>query len=150
MPILNYTTKIPTAKTVAEIQAMLVGAKAQAVLSEYDDGGILSALSFRISTPAGLLTFRLPANAQKFYQVLMRQRIRNGFKTKEQASRVAWRIIKDWLGAQLAMVSAEMVDLEQVFLPYVQTRDGTTLYERLKEERFATLSLQNGAQSISK
>jgi hypothetical protein len=140
MPILNYTTQIATEKTVAEIQTMLARAKAQAVMSEYDNG-VLSAVSFRIMTGEGLLTFRLPANVQKIYQVLVRQRIATKLRTREQAARVAWRIIKDWLEAQLALVSAEMVDLEQVFLPYVQSPDGSTLYETLKDQKFAGLAL---------
>jgi hypothetical protein len=34
MPILDYTTKVPVAKTVAEIEAKLAGAKAEAILKE--------------------------------------------------------------------------------------------------------------------
>lgn len=140
MPILNYTTSITTDKTVTEIQAMLARAKAQAVMSEYADG-VLSALSFRINTGAGMMTFRLPANVQKIYQVLVRQRITPKLRTREQAARVAWRIIKDWLEAQLALVSAELADLEQVFLPYAQDESGATLYEVLKDRKFHGLAL---------
>lgn len=148
MPILNYTTQIDAAKTVTEIQEMLVRAKAQAVMSEYDDAGILSALSFRIKTGAGVLTFRLPANVQKILQVLVRQKITPRLQTREQAARVAWRIIKDWLEAQLALVSAEMVDIEQVFLPYAQFPDGVTVYERLKDERFQGLTLPDRSAQL--
>jgi len=114
MAILNYTTSIATAKTVSEIQSMLSKAKALAVMSEYDDG-LLIAINFRIKTALGIMTFRLPANVQKIYQVLVRSnRIERRFKSREQAERVAWRILKDWLAAQLAIVEADMVDLEQV------------------------------------
>ena len=47
----------------------------------------------------------------------------------EQAERVAWRIVKDWLTAQLAILETEMVDVGQVFLPYFVGRNGQTLYE---------------------
>ena len=60
MPILDYT-RVPVAKTVAEIEAKLARAKAEAILKEYDSDGTVSALSFRIRTEFGVLTFLLPA-----------------------------------------------------------------------------------------
>lgn len=141
MAILNYTTSISTEKTVSEIQGLLAKAKAQAIMTEYDDG-VLSAVSFRIMTGHGVMSFRLPANVQKIYQVIVRdRRITPKLRTKEQASRVAWRIMKDWLEAQLAIVSAEMVDMEQVFLPYAQNSEGITVYEALREGHFKGLAL---------
>jgi hypothetical protein len=146
MAILNYTTQISAEKTVTEIQSMLAKAKAQAIMTEYDPEGVLSALSFRIMTGAGVMTFRLPANVQKIYQVIVRdRRIAPKLRTREQAARVAWRIMKDWLEAQLAIVTAEMVDLEQVFLPYAQGADGRTLYESLKDRRFSGLALPDSS-----
>lgn len=140
MPILNYSTQIAAEKTVTEIQAMLAKAKAQAVMTEYTDG-VLVALSFRIQTAAGLMSFRLPSNVPRIYQVLVRQNVTPKLKTHEQAARVAWRIVKDWLAAQLALVSAGLAELEQVFLPYAQDASGATLYETLKERGFAGLAL---------
>ncbi len=127
---------------------MLAKAKAVAVLTEYEDG-ILSAISFRINSPHGCLSFRLPANIQKIYQVIVRdRRITPKLRTKEQAARVAWRILKDWLEAQLAIIEAGMVELTQVFLPYMQAADGTTLYEALERRGFNTgLLLGNGAET---
>jgi len=150
MAILNYSTQIAAEKTVTEIQSMLVRKKAQAIMTEYDGDGVLAALSFRIQTGAGLMTFRLPANIQKIYQVICRDKgITPKLRTKEQSARVAWRIIKDWLEAQLAIVSAEMVDLEQVFLPYAQGPDGVTLYESLKDRRFSGLALPDSSNAAS-
>ncbi len=140
MPILNYTTQITAEKTVGEIQAMLAKAKALAVLTDYTDG-VISAISFRIKTASGIMSFRLPANVQNIYKVLCRQNITPRLRNMEQAARVAWRIIKDWLEAQLALVTAELADLEQVFLPYAQNTEGTTLYEVMKLRGFDTLSL---------
>ena len=51
------------------------------------------------------------------------------YKTPEQAKRVAWRIVKDWVEAQLAIIETQMVKPEQVFLPYAITQTGETLYE---------------------
>lgn len=141
MAILNYTTSINTEKTVSEIQGILARAKAQAVLSEYDDNGIMVAMSFKIRTPTGVMAFRLPANIEGVYQALRRnQKVPNRLKTYEQASRVSWRILKDWIEAQFAIVEAEMVDMAEVFLPYAQNESGQTLYELIKSGGFKQLT----------
>jgi hypothetical protein len=140
MSILNFTTKVPVARTVAEIEAKLAKAKAEAILKEYEPDGTVSALSFRIGTEFGILTFRLPANIQRVYQVVVRdRRIPRSQRTREQASRIAWRIVKDWTEAQLAMIEAGLVELTQVFLPYVQAPGGQTLYELMREQKFQPL-----------
>ncbi|TQV82882.1 hypothetical protein [Aliikangiella coralliicola] len=141
MPILNYTTSISTEKTAAEIQKKLAQAKAQAVLCEYDDDAVMSAMSFRIATPHGQVFFRLPANIQGVLKALKRDaKVPWKKKTREQAARVAWRIIKDWVEAQLAIVDAEMADLTEVFLPYAQGADGKTLYQSIEQSGFAALT----------
>lgn len=149
MAILNYTTSISSEKTVSEIQTILAKANATAILTEYEDG-VLSALSFRIITSSGMFSFRLPANIHKFYQVMIRdKKIPSKLRTKEQASRVAWRIMKDWIQAQLAIVTAEMVDIQQVFLPYAQDSNGVTVYEALKGSSFKGLCLPPTQKQIS-
>lgn len=140
MSILNYTTKIDVEKTVAEIQKLLSGAKAQAIMTEYE-AGILIAVSFRIMCPFGLMSFRLPGNVRKIRQVLERSKIPTKLKTNHQAARVAWRIVKDWLAAQLAIIQAEMVTIDQVFLPYAQDSTGQTVYEKLAATKFNGLAL---------
>jgi len=48
---------------------------------------------------------------------------------------VAWRIIKDWIEAQLAIVEAEMVEMAEVFLPYAVTKSNKTLYQDVIENK---------------
>lgn len=142
MSLLNYTTQIQVEKTVAEISKALAQAKAQGVLTEYGPDGVLTAISFRVMRPYGMMSFRLPANVDKVFAVISRDKhIPPKLRTREQASRVAWRIVKDWLEAQLAMTRAEMVAIEQVFLPYAQNEEGVTLYEALKARQFQGLAL---------
>ncbi len=142
MSLLNYTTQIAAQKTVSEIQHMLCKAKASAVLTEYDPEGVLSAISFRITKTHGILSFRLPANIDNVWKVLVRDySIPKKLRTREQASRVAWRIVKDWLAAQLAFIESQQADFEQVFLPYAQYADGRTIYEAIKEKGFSGLAL---------
>lgn len=145
MPILNYTTSIATEKTAAEIQKKLAGAKAQAVMSEYDDSGIMVAMSFRVMTPHGMIMFRLPVNIRGVYKAMCEDgKVPRRLRTEAQASRVAWRIMKDWVEAQLAIIDSDMAELTEVFLPYAQNQVGQTLYESLKENGFKALTHEGG------
>ena len=48
----------------------------------------------------------------------------------QQANRTAWRIIKEWIVAQMALIETEMVSMEEVFMPYMLT-GRQTLYQAL-------------------
>lgn len=54
----------------------------------------------------------------------------------KEAYRVAWRNILDWLEAQVALLDIGMVKIEEIFLPYVLTPSGTTVYEELEGRHF--------------
>lgn len=141
MPILNYTTDVPMSRTIAEIETKLAKCKAAAIMKEYDGAGLPSAICFRIETPHGLMSFRLPANIEKVHAVLQNQKgVDRRFRTTEHAARVGWRIIKVWLDAQVALIETEMANLAQVFLPYAQTGNGETLYERFEKKGLPALT----------
>ncbi|PYJ33626.1 MAG: hypothetical protein DME88_07920 [Verrucomicrobia bacterium] len=146
MGLLNYTTSISTEKTVNEIQSALAKAGARAVLHEYDGFGHVAALSFRIQTQFGEIAFRLPANIEAVKRILKKQALTGKIPRRyaddiDQATRTAWRILKDWLLAQSALIETGMATVEQVFLPYAQNASGLTLYEALIEKKFAGLAL---------
>ena len=147
MPLLNYSTTIGAAKTVAEIQQNLAEHGAKAILIEYDGKGSIDALSFKVATPYGELPFRLPIHPAAVLNVLKQQsrlkKIPCRFINPGQANRIAWRIVKDWVAAQLAITETEMVRLEQVFLPYGITRNGQTIYEALVETKFKALTARS-------
>src|SRR5437762_1206171 len=124
MPLMNYTTEVPVEKSVAELQRILTKHGAKKLLIENDDGGNIVAFSFIIPTDRGDMGFRLPIEWEKILQTLQDQRVQPRYRTKEQALRVGWRILKDWTQAQLAIIQYRMVTLDQVFLPYAITPDG--------------------------
>lgn len=138
MAILNYTTKVPVSSTMAEIQKILVKAGANAVLSEYGPSGEVAAVSFRIDAPGGFMSYRMPADVDGVERALKKDR---QWRDRTHAERVAWRIVKDWIEAQMAIIQAQMAELPQVFLPYAQTNNGQTVYERVKS---GTLNLLEG------
>lgn len=127
MPIKNYTTKVDVAFTVGQIQSALAKHGAKRVMIEYDEDCNVSAITFAIMTGSGMQGVRLPADPERVLAVLQRQKIKSA--DIEQARRVAWRIVKDWLEAQLAILETEMVTIDQVMLPYFVTKSGDTIYE---------------------
>ncbi len=130
MAIKNYTTTINANKTIGEIQELLSKHGATAIMTEYSNGNV-TGLSFKIMTPRGEMGVRLPANTDRVLQVLRNQRKKNNKvkDTMEQATKTAWRIIKDWIDAQMAILETEMVEMEQIFLPYIINNKGQTVYE---------------------
>jgi len=136
MPLLNYTTSISAQKTVGEIMGILAGHGAKAILMNYDNDGQIESLSFQIATPNGNIAIRLPVKPDAVLTVMSRQRVAKKYLNRTHAIRVAWRIVKDWVKAQMAIVETEMVRIEQVFLPYWITPSGKTLYDHLVDTKF--------------
>lgn len=137
MALKNYTTMINTNKTIGEIQEILAKHKAKAVLTEYDDEGDAYALCFRINTTKGEIGIKLPANVDKVYQVLKKQKVKNSQvkDTMEQAKRTAWRNLKDWIDVQMALLETEQVEMEEIFLPYMINKNGQTLYQAFQNNQ---------------
>lgn len=138
MPLLNYTTTVAVTKTVAEIQAVLVKAGARSILAHFNDQGQPTGVAFTIETAFGTRAFTLPVNAEKVHLVLRRDRgVAPRYKDRAHADRVAWRILKDWVEAQAAIVATEMVSLEQVMLPYMHGDNGRTVFELFQDRQLA-------------
>lgn len=127
MPILNYTTKIEAFVSVGEIQARLAKHGAKKIIQDFNDSGRPTSLSFLIDTPMGIRAIKLPANVDAVYKVMQKQKIKGC--DHQQAERVAWRILKDWVEAQMAILESEMVVMDEVFLPYMVDKSGNTLYQ---------------------
>lgn len=134
MPLLNYTTKIDAFKTISEIQQLLSKAGASAIMTEMEDGYIV-ALSFRMKFERNSnqeISFKLPTDWRPVLEVMKQDhKVPRTLRTQEQALRVAWRITKNWVEAQVAFIETNMVTTAQVFLPYAVTRDGSSVYEYL-------------------
>lgn len=136
MPLLNYTTTIPAEKTAAQIATILSKAGAAQVLTDYT-AGRPSGLAFALDTPTGIRRYRLPVDIAAVEQVLRKQRVERRYQSTEQAERVAWRIVKDWVAAQVAIIETQMVVADQVFLPYMLTSATETIYDLFVAEQLA-------------
>lgn len=126
MPIKNYTTKIPAAQTVGEIQGILASHGARKMMMDYAENGRVEAVSFAIETPVGMKGFTLPARVSAVAATLAKQKVKCDYETAE---RVAWRIVKDWVDAQMAFLESEQASMDELFLPYMCDGHGNTLYQ---------------------
>lgn len=143
MAILNYTTSIESEKTIAEIQKILVKRGAHKIVTDYQNG-LPSAVTFCLTMNGQLVGYALPANNSGVLKAMRNDRkIPRAKCTEEQAQRVAWRIVKDWVEAQMAIVEAQLADVGEVFLPYAIMPSGTTLYKEIQSNGMKMLQSSN-------
>ena len=139
MAILNYTTSIKSEKTIMEIQQILVKHGATKIVTDYMDG-IPRSVTFCVELKGQLIGFSLPAKYDGVLAAIRKDRkVPRRLVNKEQAVRVSWRIIKDWIEAQMALVEAELAELAEVFLPYAITKEGKTLYDHIDTTKLLML-----------
>lgn len=136
--IKNYSTEISAERSVAEIEKILASFGADAVMKEYTTDGKVRSLSFTLDGQG----FKLPANVKGVKEALYPgKRSYHGRdsmkKREEKAYRVSWRIIKDWIHAQLSLIASGQATPQQIFLPYLF--DGKrTLYQKYVEDKLLT------------
>ena len=140
MAILNYTTSIESEKSIGEIQKCLVKHGAHKIVTDYKNG-FPSAVTFCLDLDGRPVGFSLPANYSGVLKAMKSDRkVPRSKCTEEQAQRVAWRIVKDWVEAQMAIVEAQLCDMAEVFLPYAITKNGMTLYKEIQGNGMKLLS----------
>lgn len=126
MAIKNYTSTISVYQSIGEIQGVLASHGAIKIMVDYDGNGNPIAVTFGINTLNGPRGFLLPANVNGILEVFKKQKIK---ADKGQAERTAWRNIRDWIMAQMAIIEAGQVEMEEVFLPYLTDGKGNTFYQ---------------------
>lgn len=142
--LMNYTSVVPAEKSILEIERLLSKAGASKIAKDYLRDGTVKAFIFSIPLEHGPVLFRLPCDVDSVFAVLMneykRPRQDTAKKVRRQAERVAWRIMLDWIEAQITMIQLHQVKPEQVFLPYAyDSRTGKTLFQRIEEKGFLML-----------
>jgi hypothetical protein len=133
MALKNYTTKVPANRSVQEIQEMLQKHGASGVLTEYEQGtGRIAGLAFQMEIDTQKIVFKLPLN-WRAAKLVMKKEGNPRADDDDYCYRVAWRILRDWVDVQIALVEIEMAQMQQIFLPYVITKSGHTLYQDILE-----------------
>ncbi len=106
MAIKNYTSDIPIDRIFAELQQTLGTHGAKHISFEYGDEGKVQGLAFTIKVNDRFVPIKLPARVEKAQAVLKKQwedgvishkRGKENTYGNEQAYRVAWRNILDWV-----------------------------------------------------
>lgn len=132
MAILNYTTQIAFEKTIGEIQKCLVSHGATKVITDYHNN-LPTGVTFCLMISGNMVAFCLPANYEGVLRAMKKdKKVPYRLCNEEQALRVSWRIVKDWVEAQMAIVEAQLADVAEVFLPYAVTKNGNTLYKEIQ------------------
>lgn len=150
---LNYTTTIPVTQTMAECQSILAAAGAASVAVHFEDGSP-AGLSFSLRTPHGMRNFTLPVDVAAMQAVLVQAERAGEFAalkkssakwvSREHAANVAWRVVKDWLEANLALIAAQMATLDEVMLPFLHVGESRTLYQAYREREETAALLPGG------
>lgn len=138
MAIKNYRTEVDYWKSIGEIQALLFKYGASHVNLKSGPWGP-EAITFTMELEGQPLNFLLDSAPKDILVTLQASKSLNldGAKTKEEkALRVGWRIVKDWISAQMAFIEARRAgdqarQLITVFLPYAVNTSGETLGERI-------------------
>ena len=141
--IANYSTKVKARKTASEIQEILAEAGARSVSVEYGDRKEPVAIVFTGVLGDTHIPYRLPANPQGMLEALRRDSgVPPRYCNPEQAERVSWRTIKEWVRMQINLIEAGQVTLQQAFLPYALTPDGRTLYQIFVQNRHQLITAE--------
>src|SRR5919199_3144954 len=152
MAIKNYASEQPLEKIFAELQQALAAHGAKQIAYDYGDDGKVHGVEFAVTVHDRRIRVKLPARIEQAQAVLKRQfdegtishkRGRENTYGYEQAYRVAWRNILDWVQAQMALLEIGMARMEEVFLPYMQDRQGVTYFERMEQRGFLLESGKN-------
>jgi hypothetical protein len=145
MAIKNYASEKSLDAIFAELQRALGSHGAKQISYDYGDDGKVHGVQLGIKVNDRFVPIKLPARVEKAQAALKRQWDEGTISHKRgrentcgygQAYRVAWRNILDWVQAQMALLEIGMAKMEEVFLPYMQDRQGLTFFERMEERGF--------------
>lgn len=126
---METTAKSPE-QTIAEIQIALKQFCITAVQINYGDSGEVEGMAFMLPTEDGRsLPIKVPANWRPLWK-MAQDGLTKYIKDEAQARKVAWRQIYRWIQAQLALLNLKMVNIDEVFLPYIWNGK-ETIYEKL-------------------
>jgi len=91
------------------------------------------------------MPFKLPAQIANCERVLManlsrRAKPETKKQVPKQAERTAWKIMSDWVEAQMAMIELAQVEVMEVFMPY--------LYDSATKQTFFQMAKKNDFQRL--
>ncbi len=142
MGLKNYTSKVPASQSIRYIEGKLVSKGATQIAKSYDKDKRVERIRFTLKIDGSDMLFNLPARFENCERVMTRQlsnraKAETRRKVPAQAERTAWKILADWVDAQMAMIELAQVDVMEVFLPYAyDPATQMTFFEQLKAKDF--------------
>lgn len=140
----NYTTTIDAQKSIAEIVGFLVDIGATGISQQFQNKECV-AIQFIVDEKGNSVIYKLTANPDAVYSILIAQRKRVNSEVKEkikvQSFKTAWRIVRDWVHAQCALIKLEQATAMQLFLSYAYDPSlESTVYERIQSGQIKLLN----------
>jgi len=145
MAVKNITSNIAPEKTIMEIEQILARFGAKAILKQYE-GRYPIGICFQLETEKGqLVPFKLPMKIEQARMIIQRavdeRKLTKKFRQEplrtEKALIVGWRIIKDWIHAQLSLIEMNYAQAIEIFLPYIyDNRTSQTFFEKVEQSKF--------------
>ena len=146
----NYTTNKNYIRTIGEIEQVLAGIGAKMIMKDYDEFGAVKALSFVIPFKGRDIPIRLPARVDRIPGALrhhfnnnkdlsssQKSLIKKAMTNVDHGRNIGWRIIQDWLEAQIAIMQLDQINMLEALLPFTTwNKNGETLYELLERNDF--------------
>lgn len=150
--IKNYTSSVPAAVSISQIEQKLVAFGATDISKRYNAAKQVEMFLFRIPAAGGMVPICLPARVDQVFQRLKNDYIRSVSKPKDstienlraQSERTAWKIMKDWVDIQLSLIELDQAELVEIFLPFVWSAEkDQTFFESVKAGGFKMLGAGN-------
>lgn len=149
MTLKNYTSVVQVDRTITEIEKLLIKVGAKKILKDYNEMGKVSALSFVWELNGKQIPVRLPARVERVAECLrrrfngdesltssQRKTIKHMMQDPDSAERTIWRIMLDWLEANIAIMEIDQVNMMEALLPFTVMENGNTLYELIEKRGF--------------
>lgn len=140
----NYTSTVSASRSISHIESKLASQGANQIVKFYDAIGCVCAIAFMMKVDGTEMPYKLPARVSECEKILkeqVRHPRKDTFKRiKEQAERTAWKIVSDWVDAQMAMIRLSQVEFMEVFLPYLYDHSKQqTYFEAIKARGYKAL-----------
>jgi len=130
MGILFYSSDVAVSQTVGEIQALLTRRGVTRISTLFNEDGEAVGLGFTLTTDYGIRHYEMPVRVDGIAAALLADAsLPKKHRTRQQALRTAWRIVKSLLEAQMALLEAEMATIDELMLPFMVDSSGRTMYE---------------------
>jgi hypothetical protein len=134
--IKNYTSSVAPERSIMSIEKSLIENGATGIFKEYGEG-LPIGIVFTMNVNGQKLGFKLYARPRAVEKVLLggyrRLHKDTAKRISEQAAKTAWKILADWVEAQMAMVQLEQRDLLAVFLAdSYDPKNNMTVYEKIQ------------------